>query len=203
MPGEQRAWMDFRLHASVTPNTFYYIKVHKSPHIGWCWSDEDLPATQRAWCSGTPAKWTRGMGTYCLRVSPASHPYGPGNVVNGVARPEEQANIWISDPAAPMPQAVELALKRPARMNTVYLTFDTNLMTKFPHAVPPECVRDYVVYCRCAGRWRAVVRETANHQRRRIHRFRTVKADAVRIEVLATHGAPSARVYETRAYLER
>ena len=32
--------------------------------------------------------------------------------------------------------------------------------------------------------------------------FAPLKADALRLEVLATNGAPSARVYEMRAYLE-
>ncbi len=201
MPGELRAWMDFRLNAPVTPNTFYCVKAHRSPHVFWCWSDEDLPATQRAWRS-PPAAWVRGMGTYCFRLAPASLPYSGWNVISGVARPEAQANLWISDPAEPFPQKVELALKRPARMNAVYLAFDTDLMTKFPHAVPPACVRDYVLYAKSAGRWRVVARQTANHQRRRVHRFKAMKADAVRLEVLAANGAPSARVYEMRAYLE-
>jgi hypothetical protein len=203
MPGERRAWMDFKLNASVTPNCFYYVKVHKNASIFWCWSDEDLPATQRAWFSQPETKWVRGMGTYCFGLSPASRPYGGWNVVNGVARPEGQANVWISDPASPLPQRLDLVLKRPAMINTVYLTFDTDLMTKFPHAVPPECVRDYVVFCRSAGRWREIARESGNHHRRRVHRFRAVKADALRLEVSATNGAPSARVYEIRAYLEQ
>ncbi|MHB0874803.1 MAG: hypothetical protein ACYC5O_02040, partial [Anaerolineae bacterium] len=42
-----------------------------------------------------------------------------------------------------------------------------------------------------------------NHQRRRRHEFATVRTTALRLTVLATNGAPSARVYEVRAYLER
>jgi hypothetical protein len=202
MPGEKRAWMDFKFNFQVTPNCFYYVKVHKNPGIFWCWSDEDLPATQRAWYSQPGSSWVRGMGTYCFRLAPASCPYNAHNIISGVARPEEQANIWISNPAAHLPQSVELVLKRPARINIVYLTFDTDLMTKFPHAVPAECVRDYVLSCRSAGRWRVIARETGNHQRRRVHRFAPAKADAFRLEVLATNGAQSARVYEMRAYLE-
>ena len=41
-----------------------------------------------------------------------------------------------------------------------------------------------------------------NYMRRCSHRFDSVSADALRLNVLATNGAPSARVYEIRVYDE-
>jgi hypothetical protein len=38
--------------------------------------------------------------------------------------------------------------------------------------------------------------------RRCEHRFERLQADALRLNVLATNGAPSARVYEVRVYDE-
>jgi hypothetical protein len=40
-----------------------------------------------------------------------------------------------------------------------------------------------------------------NYVRRRVQRFETVQSQRVRLTVLATNGAPSARVYEMRVYL--
>jgi hypothetical protein len=39
-----------------------------------------------------------------------------------------------------------------------------------------------------------------NFQRRRIHDFPPTEATKVRLDVLATNGAPTARVYEVRVY---
>jgi CHAT domain-containing protein len=40
-----------------------------------------------------------------------------------------------------------------------------------------------------------------NYQRRRVHRFaQAVETNGLRVVVLATHGEPSAAIYEIRAY---
>jgi hypothetical protein len=141
---------------------------------------------------------------FVFRVSPSSRPYGPANVVNGVARPEAWPNIWISDPQQAFPQWLELALPAPARFNTVYLTFDTNLNTfpEFPRSVAPECVKDYTLDCRSGAGWRTLAEIQGNYHRRRIHRFDPVESDRLRLTVNTTNGAPSARVYEVRIYNE-
>ena len=52
------------------------------------------------------------------------------------------------------------------------------------------------------GEWREVLRESGNYQRHRVHRFESVEADTLRLVVTATHGDPSARVFEVRVYEE-
>jgi len=47
---------------------------------------------------------------FCLRLTPESKPYGPHNVISGVAHPEAWTNIWISDPRQALPQWLELEL---------------------------------------------------------------------------------------------
>jgi hypothetical protein len=141
---------------------------------------------------------------FVIRVSPAQRPYSASNVVNGVARPEDWTNIWISDPQQGMPQSLELALPSSARFNTVYLTFDTNLNTfpEFPLSAPPECVKDYTVECRTGTGWQTLASGQGNYLRRRVHRFEPVASDRLRLTVHATNGAPAARVYEVRIYNE-
>ena len=66
-----------------------------------------------------------------------------------------------------------------------------------------ECVRDYRVLVEGeTGGWREVAEVAGNYHRRRVHRFEEVSARRVRIEVLATNGSPSARIYEVRIYRE-
>ena len=39
-----------------------------------------------------------------------------------------------------------------------------------------------------------------NYMRRREHRFKRITADSLQLQVLATNGAPMARVFEIRVY---
>lgn len=66
----------------------------------------------------------------------------------------------------------------------------------------PDCVKDYSIECRLGGSWRTVAEARENYFRRRVHRFEPVRSDRLRLTVLATNGAPAARVYEVRVYNE-
>lgn len=145
---------------------------------------------------------------------------GAYNVINGLTRPLDDDmemwigkvpdNMWISDPKQELPQWVELDFGEPKTVNTVYLTFDTNLKTKRylswrfkdEERMPPECVRDFQVQVLRDGKWVTVSRVRNNWQRRRIQRFDPVKTSKLRILITATNGDPSARIYEIRAYNE-
>jgi len=66
----------------------------------------------------------------------------------------------------------------------------------------PECVRDYTLYYESSGGWKELVRVKENYQRRRVHRFDRVTSRRVRLEISATNGDASARLYEMRVYQE-
>ena len=142
--------------------------------------------------------------SFCLRLTPASTPYGPANIVNGVSHIEAGTNLWISDPQQPLPQWVELELPAAATFNSVYLTLDTDLglLPEFPLHVPPECVKDYELSCASGTGWQTLAQVKDNYQRRRIHRFDPVTSNKLRLTIQATNGVPSARVYEVRIYNE-
>jgi hypothetical protein len=85
----------------------------------------------------------------------------------------------------------------------VYLTFDTDLNVPFnPARLAQQCVRDYQLSYHDGVKWVELVSVAGNFQRRRVHRFEPVQAAKLRLTVLATHGDPSARVFEIRAYDE-
>jgi len=130
--------------------------------------------------------------------------YEPENVVNGWTRLKENpASLWASDSAAAFPQWLELDFGNAIEFNTVYLTFDTDLSTQITGAAyPKECVKDYELSFWKDGEWIPLAAITGNYQRHRIHRFDTVTAQKLRLTIHATHGSPSARVYEIRAYNE-
>jgi hypothetical protein len=61
-------------------------------------------------------------------------------------------------------------------------------------------VKDYTIRVQTSGVWRDLLTVHDNYDRRRVHHFESVQADRLRIDVLATNGAPTARVYEVRVY---
>ena len=141
-----------------------------------------------------------------MRVTPSCEPYGPQNVISGVARPECWTNLWVSDPGQPFPQWLELDFGRQVAFDTIYLTFDTYLSKRQVGRTPwrnPECVRDYELSVWQDGRWRSLLQVEGNLHRRRVHRLDATMASRLRVTVLATNGDRSARIYEVRVYREQ
>ena len=128
--------------------------------------------------------------------------FGPENVLSGVGRPEKgkSSNLWSSDPAKGLPQELTVELARAGDIGQIDVRFDTHLDQLHFAAPPAECVRDYAIEVRSGGTWREVAAERGNYHRRRVHNVTPLHGDAVRVKVLATNGAPSARVYEVRVY---
>jgi hypothetical protein len=199
---KRRSWIIFELGTEVEPG-FHLIWLPKTPDVYWCGTVEggDEPiGTRRLIMKDDTWRPIKEYGSYCYRLSPPSMPYGAQNVVSGTARPEGvETNIWVSEPG--LPQYLELDLGKPQTVDTIYITFDTNLERR-RSTTPAECVKDYSVYCDRNGSWERVVEATGNYLRRAQHSFDPVKTQKVRVVVSATNGVPEARVYEVRLYDE-
>jgi len=210
VPPQSTGWVDFDFHCSVKPDAPYWIRLPAVKGLAWGlvgpveWGKEgDEPlGTQRAQWYNEFGLMERVRATHCFRVTPPLRPYEAANVINGISRPEAGANLWMSDPKESFPQWIELTFPTPQEINTVYLTFDTNLdrLVRSGHA--PECVRDYRLLVHDGSRYHEVARVVGNYQRRCIHRFDSILAHRVRLVVEATNGAKEARVYEIRIYHE-
>jgi hypothetical protein len=208
VPAGHEGWVDFAFDAQVEPG-LYRLRVPASEGLAWARSTP-LPGVAAAQKKPSWRCYVTERAVNAMRLDPPSEPFGPEGAVNGVSRPDRWPNIWISRPLGSAPQALTLDLGREESFNAVYLTFDTNLHLDH-RAFPPfhrikECVRDYAVQVERDGRWETVVEVAGNYQRRRIHRFepagRRVVAQRLRIEVRATNGEPTARIYEVRVYSE-
>jgi len=208
-----RSWVGFDLSADVESG-LYWICLPEAKGIKWCYQNEAPVGTNRAIftkIAGMPG-WRSKRGCYLFRLTPASKPYRASNVINGIARPESWTNIWVSDPTKQFPQHLDLDFHREREINAIYLTFDAALDTNiylpppwgvFGTEVIPQIVRDYTLYTHNGHEWVRLLNETGNYHRRRIHRFKPLTTSKLRLEVQATNGDPSARVYEIRAYLEK
>lgn len=198
-------FLNVPFNIAVPAHSLLWVSLHSTDGIYWLYSNN--PPTGTASASRIVSNWKPQKGSYGIRLSPESRPYECENLLSGRSRPEEWTNIWISDPAAALPAWVQYTFDRTVELDTIHLTFDTNL--NLAHmAVPglyraPECVRDYRILARTHDDpWIEVERVRNNFQRTRIHHFAPLQVDALKVEADATNGSPSARLYELRAYFE-
>jgi len=211
IPANHAGWIEFAVTARPTPGRLYWLIVEARPGVTWRYSEEVLAGCSAA--TVVAGRWWFAPGSYTnwrtltVRIAPDPGAYAAANVISGTSRPETWPNLWLSDPAQPLPQYVELELDEPHRIACVHLTFDTNL-SRTNRAMPPlfqapECVRDYQILAETAGGgWQSVARVRGNYQRKRVHRFAPVDTDRIRVLLEATNGAPNARIYEVRVYGE-
>lgn len=136
------------------------------------------------------------------------------NVVNGIARSTDEAsNLWRSQGMATSGETLTLCLPAPARLTQVRLTLDPNLseercisvsrafIEKEQPGVPAELLKDYDVLFFYGGQEASCRSVRDNHQRLNVLNLDTpVLCDEVRVQVLATNGAPDAHIFELRLY---
>lgn len=205
LPAGFKGWVDFDLNLKVEPQKLYQVNVYGEKGLAWARS-KPLPAVAAAYKKPTWKRWGSEKVVHTLRINPLSTPFGPENVISGVARPEKWTNVWISDPNAKFPQILTLDFGEEIDFNTVCLTFDTFLHVDTYNWPPfhrvPECVRDYALRVLCNDKWKTIAEFKGNYHRRRVHHFDTVKSKKLMLEVYASNGDPTARVYEIRVYKE-
>ena len=205
-------WIAFPFSARVKPGQLYYVCTSPAPGLHWLGYRDELgkpshcpPAVTAANLPGRE-RWRPIVegSSLAMRVTPDSRPFSAANVNRGTNRPDQWTNLWMSDPAQPLPATLEFHWPSPIACNMVQFTFDTNANYRVfdPLFRYPECVKDYHVECRDGGVWRELLDIAGNYVRRRVHRFQRIQTDAIRLTILATNGSPNARVYEVRVYDE-
>ncbi len=197
-------WIDIDFNCLVKIKSFLWIKIVSENGVFWFYSQN--PPTGTVSASRMIKNHRPQKGSYALKLHPQMYPYKAENLLSGLARPEKWTNIWISDPNEVFPSWVEYELKQDEQINTLYLTFDTNLTLAHVATpglyVAPECVKDYNVYIYQNNKWIKIVSVKGNYQRRRIHHFDAITAEKIKLEIVAANGDLSARLYELRAYYE-
>lgn len=206
IPKGQNGWITFPINLENTQKKVYWIWISQNPKISICYMNEEFVGVESVYYERGEKKLPPDI-TPCFKLSPESTPYEGDNIINGVARPESWPNIWISDPNQGFPQWVELNLGDIKEISCINLTFDTNLNRPVGQrpgikGAIPQCVRDYIVYFYDdkINNWIELLKVEGNYYRHRIHRFSPIFTDRLRIEIIATNGASTARIYEIRVY---
>ncbi len=208
VPAKSQGWVAFKFDAAVE-SPFAWVWLPVTEGLSWRLMESAPMGACRAYGGGSRGRWTVVPNQYygfyteppiALQVQG----FDAENVINGWARIiGDKPNMWASDPKQKLPQWIELSWDQPQRINSVYLTFDTNLNPRWATIpMPPECVRHYAVSVYDGAKWAKVASAKANFLRRRIHRFDPVNATKLRLTVTATNGVKEARVFEIRAYNE-
>ncbi len=227
VPAHFTGWCEARIAAQVEPGRPYRLALGGGEGIAWLGCMNWPTGTTMQYLHVAPGgpepknahlaafapeevsipayrHWRQLRTALALKLEPVPRPFGADSVINGTASPEDLPNLWISDPGQALPQHLDLEWAYPRTFDTVEVTFDTNLarvtQSEEPFFRAPECVRDWRLLVRIGEDWRELFREEGNHQRKRVVRFDPIVAAALRLEVSATNGDRSARVYEVRVY---
>ena len=209
------SWSRFQFNQSVAPG-LYWIWLSSCEKISWRFSNDEEWATNCARFDKEQNIWLPERGDYCFRISPKSKVYDAENITSGVTRPEQISNVWCSDPNLSLPQYVILDFRKEKKIDTIYITFDTNLsessdrttekgfvpLISTTKPVNENCVKDYSILYWGGKQWKKILDVVGNYHRHRIHHFDTVITNRIKIKISATNGAPYAVIYEVRSYLE-
>lgn len=129
------------------------------------------------------------------------------NIINGYSRANDHINYeWVSDPDQGLPQWIELKLDKQQPINKIHVTLDTDMtnpsMLKLFEDFPSKLVKAYTVEVNDGNNWIQVAEVKDNWFRRINHKFDTINATAVRINVTESGDGVTARIFEVRIYNE-
>lgn len=199
-------WVKFDFNTTVQ-EPFFGVCLPKTNGVFWEMMKTAPIGSGRGYGGGDNRPWTLHGGQYYSVATKPARAYAidarPEKVVDGVSRiVGKELHLWSSDPDQPLPQWLELDLGAAQPIGKVQVTFDTDMNARWPaKPLPKECVRDYEIACGDGTNgWRTIATVKDNFQRRQVHAFNAVTARKIRINVLATHGAPAARIFEVRVY---
>jgi hypothetical protein len=201
--GEVRARCTAPLHTGL-----YWLRLEAAEGVSWLqqsWAPPGMTAAMAEngnwlFAPGHFSDWT----PFAADVLPEPHCYEPGNVTNGVSRPEQSPNVWIS--TGPAPQWLRLAWASPVQPSTIQIAWGLNFHRSYFQMGAcfraPEIVRDYRIIAETEEGERVWAEVRGNYHRLKRHSAPQGLAPltAIRLEMLATNGAARAEVDEVRVY---
>lgn len=139
-----------------------------------------------------------------IELDPPLKGFGPGNVVNGLARPTRAANAWVADFADENP-TLELKWDEPQQIGRIELAFDPDfdhpmesVLMGHPERVMPFCVPSVRIL---DARGVEIARRDENHQARVTIRLdRPIVTDAITVELHRPSARVPAALFEVRCH---
>ena len=144
--------------------------------------------------------------TVRVRLLLSTEAFSEQKAVGGYQRFYGRTNTWMSQPGA-TEHALTLEWDEPRQLRSIRLALRRRHRRRAQHPASPSHAGPDLPRARAGLRardavgdqWHEVVRVEANRRRQRVHEV-SQTADALRLRVLATNGAPQARVVSLRVY---
>ena len=218
IPAGGTQWVRVPVAAKVEATGWLMLELKTNPALAWHESAERLVGLKSYFAgkqnhdrqtNAHSRFYVNRRRQLCIRLPENEKTYAANNAVNGLARPFNAPNLWISQRTDfKQPEWLEVALERPETVRAIQFLFDsdldrhlTNTWVTTPYAIEPDLIKDYDVEVKQNGSWKKVAEGRDNHHRRCRHVLpEAVKADAVRIVIQATNGTPRAQVYAMQVY---
>ncbi len=147
----------------------------------------------------------------CFKLAPEPAFFTPGNITNGITRPEKQPDIWISNGLSKGPAWMELTFREVKAISQIQLLFNPDFNRDFNPLrpdyykngwgqMPGELVKSFTLKAREGdGRFEEIAR-VDNQIIRQFCLNANLKTDCIRVEFNQTHGSDFAQVFEIRVY---
>ncbi|CAG7610560.1 hypothetical protein PAESOLCIP111_01256 [Paenibacillus solanacearum] len=212
--GSRKRWIDWNVGLTWLtglPKTGYIrLDLDANPAVEWHSANTVIPGLTSAYemGNGKMRRYLSDGGTLSFRITPAQSCYAPSNAISGAARPHASTNLWRSDPNEPLGQWLQLEWNDTVSIREVIITFPGHLFREYhwyePFYRDPQCTKAYSIQAWLDDEWKEIHREEHNYHRHRKHVLaQSVATKKLRIVIEATHGDPSAAIYEVRCYSER
>lgn len=145
-----------------------------------------------------------------VRFADPTAAFSPDKVISPYARPYGGPQMWASagQDGDPTPY-LQLDWDDPVKVSELQVLLDDDvridLINLHHHRTPwealPSLVRDYDLQVRSDGQWQTVAEVRDNRHRHHRHLLsEPVSVEAVRVQCLATNGAPNSHIIGVRAY---
>lgn len=214
--GNGQEWLQFKFGLKNLARGLYWLWIEGDAKAEWCANSVSPVGLVRGHRSKLKRSWSAVKlkhhtmrGVFIFRLLPLSSPYSSDNVINGVTRPEKWTNAWISTKIDVHPEWLQLVWAKNMSVSKIHLTFDGQWDSNVTWPPPlgvfgcnalPAVVKRYDIQVMLDGAWKTIIYENANYHVRRIHYFKNIVTDKIRIRVYETNGVPEARIFEVRIY---
>ena len=208
VPPHSSDWHEIQIGVDTT-NENVTLWAEKCPGVWWCGLEEPAICYNRGEREDESQPFVGGA--YASHAVMVKEPNiqtancAAENIINGYSRAKDHIDYeWVSDPNQGLPQWIELKLDHQQPINTIHVTLDTDMtnpsMLRLYEPFPSKLVKAYTVEVHDGEKWIQVGSVEDNWYRRIDHKFDTINATAVRINVTQSGDGVTARIFEVRIY---
>ncbi|GAA4295228.1 FAD-dependent oxidoreductase [Aestuariibaculum suncheonense] len=210
VPTGENIWVDWHVDLNesngLLDNQYIRLDLGVNENIKWKEAGCIVPGHTAMYQIGeTKMRRYYNGNTLSFKVFPEQDCFKASNVINGVTRPYQYTNVWMSDANQPLEQWIKLSWDEAKEVELIELTFPGHLLREYHAYAPfykdPQCPKDYEILGLDNGKWKKLLTVKDNYQRQRKHKLtKKIKLNELKIIIKSTNGDTRACIYEVRVY---